>query len=228
MSSYTAEMIPGLDCADSTLPSPPPSPAARSATRMAGASAQPESTERRKQPNAPADALSAVCPRRRSSPPPSRRTKPRRRRCSATTSPECGGPTWKAQLVAEGLKPATVNTYLSLLGTILNTAVDSDHLPSSPLMRKSRAGRVAAAKNLPAPLGLGLHAHAVGRTACTVSRNALERRRGADPAIAYERGLWRRLRGRPAGRLPPARNQRIDAPASRRMPNSGVDAGWVT
>jgi hypothetical protein len=56
---------------------------------------------------------------------------------------------WKARLVAEGLKPTTVNTYLSLLGTILNTAVDSDYLPHSPLMRKSHAGRVAAAKNLP-------------------------------------------------------------------------------
>jgi integrase len=56
---------------------------------------------------------------------------------------------WKASLVAEGLKPTTVNTYLSLLGTILNTAVDSDYLPHSPLMRKSHAGRVAAAKNLP-------------------------------------------------------------------------------
>jgi integrase len=36
-----------------------------------------------------------------------------------------------------------------LLGTILNTAVDSDYLPHSPLMRKSRAGRVTVAKNLP-------------------------------------------------------------------------------
>src|SRR6266511_1709018 len=58
-------------------------------------------------------------------------------------------PAWKASLVAEGLKPTTVNTYPSLLGTILTTAVDSDYLPHSPLMRKSHAGRVAAAKNLP-------------------------------------------------------------------------------
>jgi integrase len=56
---------------------------------------------------------------------------------------------WKASLVADGLKPATVNTYLSLLGTILNAAVDSDYLPHSPLLRKSRAGRVTAARNLP-------------------------------------------------------------------------------
>jgi hypothetical protein len=55
---------------------------------------------------------------------------------------------WKAALMTDGLKPATVNTYLALLGTILNTAVDSDYLPHSPLLRKSRAGRVGAAKNL--------------------------------------------------------------------------------
>ncbi len=56
---------------------------------------------------------------------------------------------WRASLAGSGLKPATVNSYLGLLGTILNTAVDSDYLPHSPLMRKSRAGRVAVAKNLP-------------------------------------------------------------------------------
>jgi integrase len=56
---------------------------------------------------------------------------------------------WKANLAGSGLKPSSVNSYLSLLGTILNAAVDSDYLPYSPLMRKSRAGRVAAAKNLP-------------------------------------------------------------------------------
>jgi integrase len=56
---------------------------------------------------------------------------------------------WKASLVGSGLKPASVNSYLSLLGTILNAAVDSDYLPHSPLMRRSRAGRVPAAKNLP-------------------------------------------------------------------------------
>ncbi len=56
---------------------------------------------------------------------------------------------WKAGLATSGLKPASVNSYLSLLGSILNAAVDSDYLPHSPLMRRSRAGRVAAAKNLP-------------------------------------------------------------------------------
>src|SRR6266702_3060080 len=57
--------------------------------------------------------------------------------------------TWKASLVAAGLRPSSVNSYLSLLGTILNAAVDSEYLSRSPLMRRSRAGRVAAAKNLP-------------------------------------------------------------------------------
>src|SRR6266536_1099731 len=56
---------------------------------------------------------------------------------------------WKASLVAAGLKPSSVNSYLSLLGTILNAAVDSEYLSRSPLMRRRRAGRVAAAQNLP-------------------------------------------------------------------------------
>jgi integrase len=56
---------------------------------------------------------------------------------------------WKAAMVAEGLTPRTVNTYLSLLGTILNAAVDDDYLPRSPLLRKSGAGRPAATRNQP-------------------------------------------------------------------------------
>ena len=39
---------------------------------------------------------------------------------------------WKAAMVAEGLTARTVNTYLSLLGTILNAAVDDDYLARSP------------------------------------------------------------------------------------------------
>jgi integrase len=58
---------------------------------------------------------------------------------------------WKAKMVAEGLSPQTINAYLSLLGTILNAAVDSDYLPRSPMRRKSGAGRVQAAKNQKAP-----------------------------------------------------------------------------
>jgi integrase len=58
---------------------------------------------------------------------------------------------WKAKMVAEGLSPQTVNAYLSLLGTILNAAVDSDYLLRSPMRRKSGAGRVQAAKNQKAP-----------------------------------------------------------------------------
>jgi integrase len=56
---------------------------------------------------------------------------------------------WKAAMVAERLSPQTVNTYLSLLGTILNAAVDDDYLPRSPLVRKSGAGRTAATRNQP-------------------------------------------------------------------------------
>ena len=50
-------------------------------------------------------------------------------------------------MLAEQLSPQTVNTYLSLLGTILNAAVDDDYLPRSPLVRKSGAGRTAATRN---------------------------------------------------------------------------------
>ncbi len=56
---------------------------------------------------------------------------------------------WRADLLTEGLKPQTINGYLNSLGLILNAAVDSDYLDRSPLRRKSGAGRVAAAKNLP-------------------------------------------------------------------------------
>jgi hypothetical protein len=58
---------------------------------------------------------------------------------------------WKAAMVAEGLRPRTVNTYLSLLGTILNAAVDDDYLVRSPLVRKSGAGRTAATRKQPVP-----------------------------------------------------------------------------
>jgi integrase len=44
-----------------------------------------------------------------------------------------------------------VNTYLSLLGTILNAAVDDDYLARSPLVRKSGAGRTTATRNQPVP-----------------------------------------------------------------------------
>jgi hypothetical protein len=54
-------------------------------------------------------------------------------------------------MVAEGLTAQTVNTHLSLLGTILNAAVDDDYLARSPLLRKSGAGRTAATRNQPVP-----------------------------------------------------------------------------
>jgi integrase len=56
---------------------------------------------------------------------------------------------WKAGMVKEGLKPQTINTYLALLGTVLNAAVDSGYLERSPLLRRSGAGRVAIARNMP-------------------------------------------------------------------------------
>jgi Phage integrase SAM-like domain len=46
---------------------------------------------------------------------------------------------WKAAMVAEGLTARTVNTYLSLLGTILNAAVDDDYLARSPLVHARAA-----------------------------------------------------------------------------------------
>jgi integrase len=58
---------------------------------------------------------------------------------------------WKSAMLAEQLPPQTVNTYLSLLGTILNAAVDDDYLARSPLVRKSGAGRTAATRNQPVP-----------------------------------------------------------------------------
>jgi integrase len=58
---------------------------------------------------------------------------------------------WKSAMLAEQLSPQTVNTYLSLLGTILNAAVDDDYLVRSPLVRKSGAGRTAATRNQPVP-----------------------------------------------------------------------------
>jgi integrase len=54
-------------------------------------------------------------------------------------------------MLAEQLSPHTVNTYLSLLGTILNAAVDDDYLACSPLVRKSGAGRTTATRNQPVP-----------------------------------------------------------------------------
>ncbi len=54
-------------------------------------------------------------------------------------------------MLAERLSPQTVNTYLSLLGTILNAAVDDDYLARSPLVRKSGAGCTAATRNQPVP-----------------------------------------------------------------------------
>src|SRR6266540_3307713 len=75
---------------------------------------------------------------------------------------------WKAAMVAEGLAPRSVNTYLSLLGTILNAAVDDDYLGRSPLLRRSGAGRAAATRNQP-----------VRRREVWLSREQLDRLAGA-------------------------------------------------
>jgi hypothetical protein len=79
---------------------------------------------------------------------------------------------WKAKLVAEGPAAQTINAYLSLLGTILNAAVDSDSLPRSPMRRKSGAGRVFTT-----PVGDGLCSlrHSEGCRCCSAGR-ALPRR----------------------------------------------------
>ncbi len=186
MSSYTAETVPGLDRASSSLPSPPQ-------TSLAGplSGRHPRAVRRHlPQPQGGRDRPQAD----RTGPPSPRGGAHRRRRrhqgadlfgdyvekvwwpawkaqhpdsayqtgkriekrilpffgntpFAALDADQIG--TWKASLVAAGLRPSSVNSYLSLLGTILNAAVDSDYLADSPLMRRSRAGRVAAAKNLP-------------------------------------------------------------------------------
>ena len=56
---------------------------------------------------------------------------------------------WRGEMIAEQLSPRTVNTYVSLVGTILNDAVDNGYLDRSPLMRRSGAGRVPIVKNVP-------------------------------------------------------------------------------
>jgi integrase len=51
---------------------------------------------------------------------------------------------WQLDLTREGLSPRTITTYLSLLGTICNTAVDTGYLDHSPLTRGRRRRRSAA------------------------------------------------------------------------------------
>jgi Phage integrase SAM-like domain len=70
---------------------------------------------------------------------------------------------WKAAMVAEGLTARTVNTDLSLLGTILNAAVDDDYLARSPMLRKSGTGRTAATRAAPRGLAAARAARPAGR-----------------------------------------------------------------
>jgi integrase len=55
---------------------------------------------------------------------------------------------WKASLVAEGLKPRTINSYLAKLSMLLNAAVDAGHLVRNPMLRPS-GRRVPLPKALP-------------------------------------------------------------------------------
>jgi hypothetical protein len=88
---------------------------------------------------------------------------------------------WKAAMVAEGLAARTVNTYLSLLGTILNAAVDDDSLARSPLLRKSGAGRAASTRNQP-----------VRRREVWLTRKQLDRAGRGDQAALPGAGAGRR------------------------------------
>jgi hypothetical protein len=103
---------------------------------------------------------------------------------------------WKAAMLAERLSPQTVNTCLSLLGTILNAAVDDDHLARSPLVRKSGAVRTAATRNQPVPR----------REVWLLATNSTgwsSRPRSPSPGSARSKGLRRRLAqslGRGGGR----------------------------
>jgi hypothetical protein len=45
---------------------------------------------------------------------------------------------WQRDLTREGLSPRTIATYLSLLGTICNTAIDDGYLDHSPLTGRGR------------------------------------------------------------------------------------------
>ena len=51
---------------------------------------------------------------------------------------------WQRDMTREGLSPRTIATYLSLLGTICNAAVDDGHLDHSPLTASGRRRRPAA------------------------------------------------------------------------------------
>jgi integrase len=61
---------------------------------------------------------------------------------------------WQRDLAREGLSPRTIATYLSLLGTICNTAVDTGHLDRSPLTpghRRRRPAGLTATAAAPSP-----------------------------------------------------------------------------
>ena len=51
---------------------------------------------------------------------------------------------WQRDMTREGLSPRTIGTYLSLLGTVCNAAVDDGYLDRSPLSAQAVDGRPAA------------------------------------------------------------------------------------
>lgn len=64
---------------------------------------------------------------------------------------------WKADLITAGLKPHTINGYLSRFSQILNAAVDAGYLDRNPMLRRSGSGRVPQLKNLETePVGVWL------------------------------------------------------------------------
>jgi integrase len=56
---------------------------------------------------------------------------------------------WQTSMLTEQLSPRTINTYLSLLGTIINTAVADGHLPRSPMRTPSGTRRLTPLKTQP-------------------------------------------------------------------------------
>jgi hypothetical protein len=56
--------------------------------------------------------------------------------------------TWKASLTRQGLRPRTVNSYLTILAVAVNAAVDVRLFARSPLIRPSGRGRIPALRNL--------------------------------------------------------------------------------
>ena len=119
---------------------------------------------------------------------------------------------WKSAMVAEQLSPQTVNTYLSLLGTILNAAVDDDYLARSPwCARAAPAAPPPPATSRSPPRGL-----AAARAARPAGRGDRPPVPGAGPGGRPDRDALGRA-GRAALGRPPLR----PAPGRRRVRGPG-------